>query len=70
MKVQFPVGTKFIPYYDKHKRVATIVDIYTTTNMAGEIVSIDYKTEYIFGSHTVSGSEVAPTIARSEVLDD
>lgn len=37
------IGTTFIKLGDKQKRVNTVIDIYTTTNQAGNVV----KTEYL-----------------------
>ena len=66
MKPRFKIGTVFIRHSKKIKVPETIVDILTTTNSAGEIVSIRYVTEHNFFGQMVTDKDVCDTtIARS-----
>lgn len=66
--MKFPVGTKFKRIGLKHAKVETVVDILTTTNLAGEVVSIRYVAEHEFMGQTVRDSDVlGTTIARGLV---
>lgn len=47
--MKYPIGYKFISRSNrKHKRVQTIVDYYTTTNLVGEIVRQSYVAAHEF----------------------
>lgn len=65
MKPRFPIGLQFQRYNLKYPRLETIVDIYTTTNLAGEVVQIEYITTHDFMGQPVTGRAVDTTIARS-----
>ena len=60
----FPVGTKFRTG-GKHPRICTVIDIYTTKNSFGNVVSIRYVATHEFAGQTVTEQDIAaPTIAR------
>jgi hypothetical protein len=69
IKMIYPVGTKYLTR-GKHPVECTVVDVHTTTNLAGEIVRIDYVTEHLFCGQSVKERGVcAVTIARG-LLDE
>lgn len=69
--MRYGIGTKFIRYSNKAKRIETVVDFYTTTNINGNIIKSCYVTENIFMDQKVRNYDVAEsTIARSEVIDN
>lgn len=62
-RARFPIGTKF-KTHGKNPRLATVVDIWTTTNNAGAVVRVDYVTEHEFlgmkiRRHSVTDTEIA-----------
>ena len=60
----YPVGTVFKPI-GKHSKESTVVDIYTTRNLKGEIVKTRYVCQHEFLGQTVTNYDVvAVTIAR------
>jgi hypothetical protein len=62
---RFKIGTTYKPIGRKHASVCTVVDIYTTTNLAGEIVRVNYVTSHEFCGQTVFEYDVGDTtIAR------
>lgn len=64
---RFKVGTTY-QTRSKHPRVCTVVDIHTTTNLAGEVVRIGYLTSHDFCGQTVLEHDVCDTtIARGLV---
>lgn len=66
MKARFPIGLTFELWRGKDKKLRTITDILTTTNQAGEVVSIRYQTQHEFFNQLVTDSDVTDTaIARS-----
>jgi len=67
----WPLGTKFIRYSSKRRDIETIVDIHTTTNNSGKVVSVKYVTSHDLMGQTVKDYTVpAALIARSEILLD
>lgn len=60
------VGDKFTSR-GKHPHVCTVVDIYTTTNLAGEIVKIEFKAVHDFMGQQLSEMVVAPTVLRNKI---
>lgn len=63
---RFPLGTKFTTR-GKQARVCTVTDFLTTTNLAGEVVSVRYVATHEFCGQTVIDHDVAEaTIARSQ----
>ena len=61
---QYPVGTKFMTR-GKGARLCTVVDFYTTRNLAGEVVKTTYVASYEFcGQPMVDRDVCAVTIAR------
>lgn len=68
-KEDIRIGTKFIRYGSKAKRVETVVDIHTTYNLAGEVVKVRYVTEHeTLGQKVRDYDVVAVTIQRSEII--
>ena len=60
----YPIGTKYMTR-GKHPVECTVVDVHTTTNLAGEIVRVDYVTEHLFCNQLVREKGVCTvTIAR------
>lgn len=64
MEPRFGVGTKFIPVGNKARCVFVIVDIYTTTNMRGIPVKIEYLCEHSLCGQKIESRECETTIAR------
>lgn len=63
---RFKIGTTYKPHGKKHASLCTVVDIHTTTNLAGEIVRVSYVTSHEFCGQTVFDYDVCDTtIARS-----
>lgn len=60
-KEEIQVGTKF-KTRGKHPRVCTVVDIYTTTNLKGEVVQVEYVAVHEFMGQLVKGRYPAPSI--------
>ncbi len=68
---RFHVGHQFISRSNrKRKLVDTVVDILTTTNIAGEIVDIEYKTVHEFCGQPVTGRCHDTTIALGETISN
>ena len=66
---RFEVGHKFISRSDrKRKRVSTVTDIHTVTNLAGEVVEIIYITTHDRLGQAVSGKCLDTTIAMGETI--
>jgi len=62
---QFKVGTKFINKHTKRKDIETIVDIYITTNIKGDVIRTSYVATHDFMGSTVTNYDVcASTISR------
>lgn len=57
----FPIGTKYKPVGKDY--ICTVEDIFTTTNLAGDVVKIEYKSSYHF-MHDQTRLDVKTTIAR------
>lgn len=55
---KFKVGETYI---DRNKRLCTIQDILTTTNLSGEITSIRYVATHDFLGQSVRDSDVVET---------
>ena len=62
---QYPVGTQFTPLGRKRPRLETVVDIHTTTNMAGGVVRVRYLAEHSFLGHAVRTEFTKTTISRA-----
>ena len=63
---RFKIGTTYKLPRNKNNLVCTVVDIYTTTDAAGEIVRIRYVATHKFCGQTVFDYDVCDTtIARS-----
>lgn len=61
---RFPVGTQFTTR-GKHVRLCTVIDVWTTTNLAGEVVSVRYVATHEFCGQIVTDNDVCETtIAR------
>jgi hypothetical protein len=56
------IGTKF-KTRGKHPRECTVVDIYTTTNLAGEVVKTEYLCEHEFMGQKMKTLQIATTIS-------
>lgn len=68
--MEIKIGTKFIRRCSKRKDVETVVDILTTTNSKGEVVSVRYVATHDFMGQTVTDSDiVGTTILRSEIIE-
>lgn len=66
----FSIGTQF-KHIGKISRICTVTDIYTTTNIAGEIVSIRYVATHEFAGQIVTERDIpAATIARGLVAQN
>lgn len=55
---KFKVGETYI---DRNKRLCTIQDILTTTNLAGDICSVRYVSTHEFCGQIVSDKDVVET---------
>lgn len=64
----YPIGTTCMSA-GKHPRWCRVVDIWTTTNSAGEVVKVRYVAEHEFCGNTVRDVDVPhTTIARGRPL--
>lgn len=69
--MEIKIGTKFIRRNSKRKDVETVVDILTTTNSKGEVVSVKYVATHEFMGQKVTDFEVAnSTIQRAEIVKE
>ena len=69
MTLRFPIGTKFLRHSRKDPRVETVVDVYTTTNIKGDVVKVrDVCTQEFSGQETCDYDVPETTIARSELI--
>ena len=60
----YTIGTKYMTL-GKHPNLCTVVDILTTTNLAGETVKTRYVASHVFCGQTVLDHDVGTvTIAR------
>jgi hypothetical protein len=67
MNTNFPIGTKYIKR-NSRQDVCTVVDILTTFNAAGDIVSTTYIAEHEFCGQMVRERDVVrTTIAMGEI---
>jgi len=63
----YPVGTQFMTR-GKYPRLCTVVNIHTTTNLAGNVVRVEYVATLDFCGQTVADEHVCEvTIARGLV---
>lgn len=63
---KYSVGTTFIRYGRKNAVPETIVDVYTTINLAGDVVKVRYVTVHkVMGQDVYDYDVLATTIARS-----
>lgn len=60
------IGDKFMSH-GKHPRECTVVDIYTTTNSAGEVVKTEFKAVHQFMGQEISQLVVAPTVLLRKI---
>ena len=59
------VGTQ---YLDRNKRICTVMDIWSTYNLAGELVQTRYVCQHVFMGQTVTERDVlAITIQKNRV---
>ena len=68
--MKYGIGTKFVRTGGKQKLrpVETIVDVYTTTNAAGEVVRAVYVCEHVFAGQVVTDYEVPEaTLFRADI---
>lgn len=70
--MKYPIGTKFISRSNKkHKRVQTIVDYLTTTNLKGEVVRERYVATHDFMGQKVTDNDIIPTsIDMGEIINE
>lgn len=67
--MKYPQGTRFIRRGDKHKRILTVIDYYTTRNLSGDIVKQAYVAGHeLFGQTIIERDICETTIARGEIL--
>ena len=64
MTPRFGVGTQFVPVGNKSRCVFCIVDIFTTTNMRGIPIQIEYLCEHSLAGQKIVSRECETTIAR------
>lgn len=62
---RFPIGLKFDYYGVKHNKAREIVDIFTTTNSAGDVVKYEYVLAQNFLGQTLLSYAHDASIARS-----
>lgn len=60
------IGDKFMSQ-GKYPRECTVVDIYITTNSAGEIVKTEFKAVHEFMGQQLSELVVAPTVLLRKI---
>ena len=66
-ETRFPIGTKFATR-GRHPRTCTVVDIWRTFNVAGELVRIGYVATHEFMGRTVLERDIPETtIAMGEI---
>lgn len=66
---RFPIGTRFHTR-GKFPRVATVVDIHTTRNLAGEVVKLRYMATYeLTPAHVVTDYDVCETSIAIRLID-
>ena len=64
---RFPVGTQYMSS-GKHPHLCTVVDLYVTRNLAGEMVAMRYVAEHEFCGHMIRDYDVVDaTIAKGIV---
>lgn len=63
MQPRFKVGTQFLSS-GKHPNLCAVIDIHTTTNLAGEVISLAYLCEHDFLGQKVTHTEVDTTVAK------
>jgi hypothetical protein len=67
---QITIGTQFIRHYSKRKDIETVIDIYTTTNSAGETVKTRYVCSHSFmGQPVIDYDVLLTTILRSQQIE-
>lgn len=63
----WPIGTRFMSS-GKHPRLCTVIDILTTCNHKGELVSVRYVATHEFAGQEVTDRDVvAVAIARGKI---
>lgn len=62
--MKFPIGTK---YTDRKGRECVIVDIYTTTNHAGQVVKVRYVAAHKLMGQSVLDHDVCETTIRRAI---
>lgn len=64
---RFPVGTQYMSS-GKNPRLCTVVDVYVTRNLAGEMVAMRYVSEHdLMGNKVLDYDVVDVTIAKGIV---
>ena len=64
MLARFGIGTQFIPIGNRARSVYTVTDIYTTINVRGIPIKIQYVCEHGFCGQKIESTECEATIAR------
>ena len=71
LKENIKVGTQFIRRGTKRKDVETVIDIYKTYNLAGELVKTRYVATHDLLGQTVTDRDiVAPTIQMGTIVSE
>ena len=55
------IGDQFVRRGTKRKDVETVTDIYTTTNIKGEVVKVSYVASHMFMGQLVYDHDVSKT---------
>jgi hypothetical protein len=63
------IGTKFIRRGTKRKDVETVVDIYRTYNLQGDLVKTMYVVEHMFMGQNIRSEVVSTTIKRGTIIE-
>ncbi len=69
MRARFSIGDQFIPR-GRNQMVHTIQDVYTTINVASEVVRVRYVATHAFMGQPVVGEFVDATVAMGLVKPD
>lgn len=66
--MQYPIGTQFTTG-GKAPKLCTVIDVLTTTNLAGDVVKVRYVAVHTFLGQLITDHDVcAVTIARGLVV--
>lgn len=66
----YSVGTRFKTRDRKNNHIYTIVDVYTTTNLADEVVKVEYVTAHDFMGQKIKGTVIKTTIDMGTLITD